>query len=411
GSRRAAALLAGGAVADASDAALAGRLVGAGLAHPLPPLPSRMASRVVCVVPVRDRADALDRCLAGLAGAEVVVVDDASADAGAIASVASRHGARLLRLADNRGPAGARNAGCAAVDPDVETVAFIDSDCTVATADIEQLTAHLADPEVVAVAPRIRPAGDARSTVQRFAAGHSPLDLGPCPADVRPGGRVAYVPTTVLVVRRQALDLVGGFDEALRVGEDVDLCWRLVDAGGVVRYEPDVVAHHDEPQQWTAWLARRFRYGTSAGALAPRHTERLSGPPLSGLLALYAIDRERRRGRIPAEVAREVASSAPRRPAVGLLRWAVPVWTGPVLLVAVMGRRRRLAVTSGVAVLLPLLEDARQPAAGLGRPRRVAAALLDDVAYGAGVWCGSVRARTWWPLVPRISGGPRTPSP
>jgi hypothetical protein len=222
---------------------------------------------------------------------------------------------------------------------------------------------------------------------------------------------VAYVPTTVLIVRRRAFDAVGGFDEELRVGEDVDLCWRLVDAEGVVRYEPDVVARHDEPQQWSGWLARRFRYGTSAGPLARRHAEKLSGPPLSGLLAPHAIARERRRGRIPAEVAREVARSAPRRAVLGLLRWAVPIWTGPALLVAVAARRRRLAVASTVAVLLPLLEETRRPAAGLGRQRRVLAALLDDIAYGAGVWCGSVRSRAWRPVLPRITGGPRTPSP
>src|SRR5581483_3132748 len=182
GAARAAALLAGGAVADRSDAALAGRLVAAGLAHPRPPVSPRSASRVVCVVPVRDRVAALDRCLDALAGAEVVVVDDASVDAGAVASVAASRGARLVRLPANRGPAAARNAGCAAVDADVDVVAFVDSDCAVTVDDIGRLAAHLADPEVVAVAPRTRPAGAPMSTVQRFAASRSPLDLGPGPA-------------------------------------------------------------------------------------------------------------------------------------------------------------------------------------------------------------------------------------
>ena len=50
--------------------------------------------------------------------------------------------------------------------------------------------------------------------------------------------RVAYVPTAALLVRRAALG--DGFDESLRNGEDVDLVWRLIEAGWRVRYEPAV---------------------------------------------------------------------------------------------------------------------------------------------------------------------------
>ena len=54
------------------------RLVDAGLAHPVAPPPGSPAGSVVTVVvPARDRAESLDRCLQSLGGrVPVVVVDD-----------------------------------------------------------------------------------------------------------------------------------------------------------------------------------------------------------------------------------------------------------------------------------------------------------------------------------------------
>ena len=86
------------------------------------------------------------------------------------------------------------------------------------------------------------------------------------------------MPTAALVVRaRRPADAGQGgavFDPALRCGEDVDLIWRLHDAGWRIRYEPAVRVGHHEPASWPGLLARRFRYGTSAAPLARRHPAR-----------------------------------------------------------------------------------------------------------------------------------------
>ena len=101
-------------VRDAASGRLARRLTDAGIAHPMPPA-RETAPDVTVLVPVLDRADALDRCLAAL-GTEypVVVVDDGSADPGAIARVARDHGARLVRRDVNGGARACsqRRAGC-----------------------------------------------------------------------------------------------------------------------------------------------------------------------------------------------------------------------------------------------------------------------------------------------------------
>ena len=72
-----------GPIRSAAAAVLARRLTDAGIAHPVPPRrrPDRQLD-VTVVIPVRDRAAMLDRCLAAVAARyPVVVVDDGSADA------------------------------------------------------------------------------------------------------------------------------------------------------------------------------------------------------------------------------------------------------------------------------------------------------------------------------------------
>src|SRR6201999_3373006 len=93
--------------------------------------------------------------------------------------------------------------------------------------------------------------------------------------------------------RRDALG--GGFDPALRYGEDVDLIWRLHDRGWTIRYDPRVVIAH--PDRGASLLRRRFAYGTSAAPLSRKHPTRLAPvPPPPGptaILALLAIKRPR----------------------------------------------------------------------------------------------------------------------
>ncbi|HET6953163.1 MAG TPA: glycosyltransferase, partial [Acidimicrobiales bacterium] len=205
---------------------LARRLVDAALAHPVP-APDRGPSPadVAAVIPVRDAADGLRRTLATLGPVgEVVVVDDGSHDAGAVTRAAG--GARVLRNDRSVGPGAARQRGWRATGRPF--VAFVDDGVEAPDGWLAPLLAHLGDPAVAAVAPRVASSpGRAGPALAAYEAVRSSLDLGPVAAPVRPGSRVPYVPTAALLVRRTALASVGGFDPRMRVGEDVDLVWRL----------------------------------------------------------------------------------------------------------------------------------------------------------------------------------------
>ena len=261
--------MAGAPVGDGG--ALARALVMANLAQPSPPTGSFPVS---AVIPVRDRSVA--RVLAALeAFDDVIVVDDASVDGDSVRREAENARAHYIRR-DVRGGAGAaRNEGLAVAKHDL--VALIDSDCVPRPGWLEPVLAHFADPDVDVVAPRIVPlepgasGAPARGRRPRPARSRgtrrerSPLDRGPDPARVVPGGRVPFVPGATLVVRRH-LRFDPAFDQG---GEDVDLIRRAK----YVRYEPAGHVAHDHRVDPGKWLQRRVYYGRTAAPLAKRHPQ------------------------------------------------------------------------------------------------------------------------------------------
>ncbi len=423
--------LAAGPVTSGTAGVLARQLTDAGLVHPRPPeLPS--APDVTVLVPVRDRAAMLGRCLAALGNSyPVVVVDDGSRDPGAVAQVASRHGATLIRREVNGGPGAARNTALDAVAS--ELVAFVDSDCVVPPGRIEKLAAHLADPLVAAVAPRI--AGIApRTWAGRYTAASGSLDLGSRAARVLPRSQVSYVPTAALLARRAALLATTAregqaFDEAMRTGEDVDLVWRLHEAGWRIRYDPAVQVAHHEPATWPALLARRYRYGTSAAPLALRHPGAVthlvlhpwSAATVAGLLArrpavaaaafsgsVLTTYRSLHRADVPRRGTVRAMAVAARQTWLGMGRYATQ-FAAPLLAVAVVtpgggstSRRWGRRAAAGSLLLGPPLSAWAAGSRTLDPARFALGRIADDIAYGLGVWSGCVCERTTAPVRPVI---------
>jgi len=404
---------------------LAGRLVEAGVAHPRWFGADRTGrSSLTVVVPTRDRTPLLDRCLGALRSAlgrevPVVVVDDASADAKAVAACCRRHHAVLLRLEVNGGPAAARNHALRHID--TELIAFVDSDCTVTPGWLSSLLPLFDDPTIGAVAPRVRPPlpPEPSSVVTRYAFSRSPLDLGTEPSEVGAGRRVRYVPTAALVVRRTAIS--DGFDPDLRVGEDVDLVWRLLAAGWRVRFEPSAIVEHHEPGSWTALLARRRRYGLSAGPLSRRHPGCISsvdlrpwpaaavaaaliGAPCSalGIAAAgtaSAVIRVRGHG-VPVTQSVRSTMAGVGWTLLGMGK-AATMLGGPLVVAAGL-RSRKAALRSVVLVLVPPLYEWWCLRPRLDPIRWTVGVVMDDLSYGAGVWAGCMKSRSLGPLLPVI---------
>ncbi len=406
--------------ADGPGRLLARRLVSAGAFVPRPGPPTLGPEDVTVVVPVRDRPAELERLLGSLGDLACVVVDDASADSGGTRAIAERHGARFVGLAVNGGPSVARNAGLDAVDSAL--VAFVDSDCVPAAGWLAPLLGHFDDPVVAAVAPRIVPSGPRAGATARYTALRSSLDRGPRQGLVRPGSPVPFVPSAALVVRADVAAGPDLFDPELRGGEDVDLVWRLGEAGWDVRFDPASRVEHDGPPDFGTFLARQAFYGSTAGplalrhgaALAPVHTSAWSlavwlltlarRPVLAqaALVTSVAILANRLSGLVgdPVAVAARIAGGGTARGALPALANLVRAWS-PALVLALGSRRTRRA--AALALLVPALRDWADDPSTLDPVRYAALHVADDAAYGVGVWAGCARARTIVPLVPRIS--------
>jgi mycofactocin system glycosyltransferase len=322
----------------------------------------------------------------------------------------------VLRHDRSLGPAAARDTGWRSTNRPV--VAFVDAEVVGEDGWLARLLPHLGDDEVGAVAPRVRPApGSAPAALAGYEHARSALDLGARPTNVRPGAAVPYVPTTALVVRRAALASVGGFDTDLRVGEDVDLAWRLQAHGWRIRYEPGVEVTHPSRPTLAGWLRQRVDYGTSAAPLARRHGAAASavvvprwigatwaamalGHPMVaagvGAVAVASLTSklERLAPRDRARLATEVQLRAARHLADAVRR---PWWPLALVLAAVCRRSRPVLVA---AVVVPAVVDHRAHRREIGLLRFGFLRLADDLAYGTGVWIGCGRARSARALLP-----------
>lgn len=384
------------------------RFVEAGALHPQPSSTPFTADDVTVVMPVLGSMPALP------AGLRTIVVDDGSSP-----PLRASSGCTLIRLDHNRGPAAARNAGLSVVDTPL--VAFVDADVDLGEGWLDPLLVHFSDPRVALVAPRVAAAA-APGLVGEYEQRHSPLDLGDQPARIAAGTRVSYVPAATLVCRTDVLRAAGGFDEAMRVGEDVDLVWRLVDAGHRARYEPASVVHHRPRRDIAAMLRQRMGYGRSAAPLAARHAGAVAPTRTSGWSAAVWTLAAWRRPWWASAVAVGTAFALVRK-----LRDVPPAESIRLTMLGHLAAGRQLVkaltrVWWPVAAVLcalprPLRPDMRVVVAGwiassltgtgAAGVRDLPLLLADEVAYGAGVWLGVLEQRNPGPLLPAFTTWPR----
>ncbi|MEJ2200740.1 MAG: mycofactocin biosynthesis glycosyltransferase MftF, partial [Desulfuromonadaceae bacterium] len=261
-----------------------------------PPLDQGVLPRVSIVIPVNDRPVDLRTCLLSLAQLdypqdllEVIVVDDGSSDS--TPQVAVELGAKLVESGlVGGGPAAARNKGASVASGEI--LAFIDSDCTASPEWLQELLPAFRDEDVAAVGGWVDGMHSA-SSLDRYEAVMSSLNLGRRAMTGGAGGDTFYLPSCNLLMRKKAFDEAGGFNASMHVGEDVDLTWRLRDGGWTIVYLPKGSVCHAHRSLLWPFMKRRFDYGTSEGALQQLHPVRgkkLLMPPMpAGVVGLLAL--------------------------------------------------------------------------------------------------------------------------
>ena len=246
------------------------------------PLEKVFEPLVSIVIPVYNRAHEISACLESLfaldyppSKREIIVIDDASTDQ--TRDVVRQWEVKLISLERNMGQSAARNRGVAAASGVI--IACVDSDCTAEPSWLRDLVPYFQDSRNVLVGGYVD-SFYRQTRLDRYEEAASPLNMGEEIAVGKGSESDFYVPTCNVLVKRDAYLQVGGLDETLRVGEDVDLCWRLKEAGFRLLYVPKGRVKHKHRNRFLATFARRFDYGTSEPVLYAAHSDIMKRFPL-----------------------------------------------------------------------------------------------------------------------------------
>lgn len=247
--------------------------------------------QISVVVLNHDGGEEVLACLQSAQGStvpvELVVVDNASSDGSPEAIERAFGDVRLVRNAENLGFGAAANQGVRAAS--APRVALLNQDATLAPDALEVLVRSMEErPPAGAIGALVRnPDGSVQPSKRAFptlwqSVLHGLVGLfwtdNPgtrayllSDVDQSEAVEVGWVSASAVLLRREAFEAVGGFDEAFFFFvEDVDLCKRLRDAGWEVWFEPRAEVVHAWGGSWARrplrflWLHHRnlFRYVT-----------------------------------------------------------------------------------------------------------------------------------------------------
>jgi GT2 family glycosyltransferase len=220
-----------------------------------------MADGVSVVVVTWNAAEHVERCLESVRGHETIVVDNGSAD-GTVALVRERFPDAVVIEQENKGMGGGNNAGIRAATGTY--VLLLNSDAWAVGDAVDRLSVFAdAHPRAAVFGPRlVNPDGSLQRSVRgdptlwRLATEYFFLrKLGPRTEAFNAfygGGfahdeprRVESLYGAALLVRREAIDEVGLFDESFFMfSEETDWLYRFRQAGWEVWFTPDAEVVH-----------------------------------------------------------------------------------------------------------------------------------------------------------------------
>jgi O-antigen biosynthesis protein len=237
---------------------------------PPPPPVSPMVSVVICAY---NAERTLRACLQSLRkldypNYEVVIVDDGSRDS--TAQIAGDFPEFRLIRQPNRGLSVARNVGAHAANG--EFVAYTDSDCVVDPHWLTLMVGPLME-------NRFDGCGGPNYAPHEEGWIESCVAASPgAPCQVLIGDdRAEHLAGCNMMFRKSVLAELGGFDpQFTAAGDDVDMCWRLLDAGFTLGFSPAAFVWHFRRNTLAAYYGQQRGYGKAEAMLFPKYPDRFN---------------------------------------------------------------------------------------------------------------------------------------
>lgn len=256
---------------------------------------TRTGSTFDVVICTRNNRDVIAGTLGGVSSQTwrpetCLVVDGQSSDRTAEFVRESFGWAQVIVKAEDSGPAASRNLGCS--KGKAPFVLLLDSDVTLAPDWAERQMQYLDEnPRCAAVSGKLLYASDpkvlnaAYGAMNRYGVAWGIGDRQPASSYTEPR-RCLWNLTAAMMVRRSALQQIGGFDERMfAFHEDSDFGWRANLFGYHVAWNPEAVAYHHSHSTMNrssmgdhrAFLAYRNRFRSALINYEPFHLVRYMG--------------------------------------------------------------------------------------------------------------------------------------
>jgi O-antigen biosynthesis protein len=234
---------------------------------------SSILPKISIIIPVFNSAKTIRQCLDALSSLdypsyEIIVVDDGSTDA--TAKICLLYPQILLIRIPNGGPSKARNLGVQKATGEI--VAFTDGDCIVDRKWLLELRKGFSEEHIAGVG------GNQVSPPDETTFGKYVQDtffaLGFATSYMKTPKKMSstyHNPSCNSAYRKKVFLDIGGFDESLWPGEDVDLDNRITQLNFRLIRTPKAIVKHYRPQSLSDLSKMMQRYGGSAFRLFKRY--------------------------------------------------------------------------------------------------------------------------------------------
>jgi glycosyltransferase involved in cell wall biosynthesis len=227
--------------------------------------------RISVVVCARNEQATLAECLQHATALdypdfEVIVVDDGSTDR--TAEIAKSFSDVRLFSVPHGGLSVARNVGIEMATGEI--VAYLDADAYPTRQWLRYLYLAFDGSDVGgAGGPNLSPPSDRRACQHVAQAPGGPAHV------LLSDDRAEHIPGCNMAFWRSVLVDIGGFDPIYRAaGDDVDVCWKVLDRGWGIAFHPAAVVWHHRRGSIRAYLRQQRGYGRAEALVAARHPDR-----------------------------------------------------------------------------------------------------------------------------------------